>query len=313
MSGAPAVRVFYEPRIAAHPADLYRFEQIDAGVDAGVSGSEEALRRYREDGFLMVRGLLPLAELTAACGELERMARAKRPDCGMIWYEGALRDHLALDPAADRPLDGTATASGFVQGQEGGLPALDPELRARFVRKLMRFVGTAPALTDLARDPRLLSVVRRLVGGEPELFQDMALVKPPRGREKPWHQDHAYFNVAMGTPIVGVWMPMGRVTPENGCMHMLRGGHKPGARPHFKRRDWQICDTHVDQTDRVAVPMQAGDVLFFDGLIPHGTPVNHTEEFRWAVQFHYRPAGAVLTDDGARLAQFGSEGRDVTC
>ena len=47
------------------------------------------------------------------------MARSDRPDCAMIWYEGALRDHLALDASADRPLDGTTTASGFVQGQEG--------------------------------------------------------------------------------------------------------------------------------------------------------------------------------------------------
>ena len=313
MSGAPALRVFFEPRIAAHPADLYRFDETDEGVDAGVAGSGEALRRYREDGFLMVRGLLPLDALTVARGELERMARADRPDCGMIWYEGALRDHLALDPGADRPLDGTATASGFVQSQEGGLPPLDPELRARFVRKLMSFVGMAPALTALARHERVLSFIRAVVGGEPELFQDMALVKPARGREKPWHQDHAYFNVAMDTPIVGVWIPMGRVTPENGCMHMLAGGHEAGPRLHFKRRDWQICDTHVDTTGRVAVPMAAGDVLFFDGLIPHGTPVNHTDEFRWAVQFHYRPAGAELTYDGALLAQFGSEGRDVTC
>ena len=173
------------------------------------------------------------------------MARSERPDCAMIWYEGALRDHLALDASADRPLDGTTTASGFVQGQEGALPNVDPALRARFVRKFMSFVGRAPALTALARDPRMLALARRLLGGEPELFQDMALVKPAQGREKPWHQDHAYFNVAMGTPIVGVWIPMGRVTPENGCMHLLRGGHKTGARPHFKRRDWQICDEHV--------------------------------------------------------------------
>ena len=313
MSGVPAVRVFYEPKIAAHPPELYRFDGIDEGVDASTAGSAAGLRRYREDGFLMVRGLLPTDELLAARRELERMARADRPDCGMIWFEGALREHLALDPSADRALDGTTTAAGFVQGQEGGLPALDPELRARFVRKFMSFVGTAPALTALARHERVLSFIRTVVGGEPELFQDMALVKPARGREKPWHQDHAYFNVAMGTPIVGVWIPMGRVTPENGCMHMLRGGHKAGPRPHFKRRDWQICDTHVETTDRVAVPMAAGDVLFFDGLLPHGTPVNRTDEFRWAVQFHYRPAGAVLTDDTARLAHFGSEGRDVTC
>ena len=59
--------------------------------------------------------------------------------------------------------------------------------------------------------------------------------------------------------------------------------------------------------------MAAGDVLLFDGKLPHGTPANRTAEFRWAVQYHYRPAAAILVDDEARLAAFGSEGRDVTC
>ena len=106
---------------------------------------------------------------------------------------------------------------------------------------------------------------------------------------------------------------MGQVTPENGCMHMLAGGHRAGPRIHFKRRDWQICDTDIDNAGRVAVPMPPGDVLLFDGKLPHGTPINRTAEHRWAVQFHYRPGAAVLTDDEARLAAFGSEGRNVTC
>ena len=314
MTSQPSVRVFFEPRIAVHPPELYAFDHVADGVDVVAAMSLDAVERYRADGFLMARGLLPLAEVDTARAELEAMARADRPACGMIWYEGALRDHLALDPNGDRPMDGRSTASGFVLGQEGSsLPPLDPALRARFVRKFMGFVGHAPALTALALHPSILSLAERLIGGRPELFQDMALVKPAHGREKPWHQDHAYFNVAIGTPIVGIWIPMGRVTPENGCMHLLRGGHKTGPRPHFKRRDWQICDTDVETVDRVAVPMQAGDVLFFDGLIPHGTPINRTDEFRWAVQFHYRPANAALIDDEARLAHFGSEGRDATC
>jgi phytanoyl-CoA hydroxylase len=186
-------------------------------------------------------------------------------------------------------------------------------LRARHVRKFMGFVRRHPPLGHLARHPALIALVERLVGGTPELFQDMALVKPARGREKPWHQDHAYFNLALVTPIVGVWIPMGEVTPENGCMHMLAGGHKAGPRLHFKRRDWQICDTDVERTGRVAVPMQVGDVLFFDGKIPHGTPINRTDSFRWAVQYHYRPKAALAIDDAARLDAFGSEGKDVTC
>jgi phytanoyl-CoA hydroxylase len=310
----PTPRIFFEPKIAPHAPELYAFERTEPGLDPTTAGSDAGLDRFREDGFLMVRGLLPAADVAAARAELEAMALAERPACSMLWYEGALRDHLALDSARDRPMDPKAGGIRFAAGQEGaGLPALDPAFRARFVRKLMGFVGPRPALTALAGHEAVLTFMRRIVGGPVELFQDMALVKPPGGREKPWHQDHAYFNLALEAPIVGVWIPMGPVTPENGCMHMLAGGHKAGARIHVKRRDWQICDADVDLSGRVAVPMKPGDVLLFDGKIPHGTPTNRTDEQRWAVQYHYRADTAVAVDDTARLAAFGSEGREVTC
>ncbi len=308
------MRVFFEPKIPLHDPELYACERTDQGIPAGQAGGRAALERYRTDGFLMVRGLVAVDEVKAARAELEAMALADRPGCEMIWYEGALRDRLALDPGRDREIDGRVGGVGFAPGQEGDrLPDLEPAIRARYVRKFMGFVERVPALTRLARHPDLLSLAERLLGARPELFQDMALVKPAGGREKPWHQDHAYFNVALEVPIVGVWLPMGEATPQNGCMHLLAGGHKGGPRLHFKRRDWQICDTDVEVAGRVAVPMRAGDVLFFDGKIPHGTPVNRTEAFRWAVQYHYRPAEALAVDDATRLAAFGSEGRDVTC
>lgn len=306
-------RVYFEPRIEPHDPELYAFERADPGVPADAALTEAAAARYRAEGFLTVRGLLSAAEVQAARAELEAMALSDRPGCEMLWYEGALRNHVRLDPSRDHEIDGRTTGQGFAAGQEGSLPDLDPAFRARFVRKFMGFVDRAPALGHLARHPALLAIVRRLVGGEPELFQDMALVKPPQGREKPWHQDHAYFNVALDTPIVGVWIPMGEVTPENGCMHLLAGGHRAGPRIHFKRRDWQLCDGDVGTTARVAVPMRAGDALLFDGKLPHGTPTNRTGEQRWAVQYHYRPRAATMVDDATRLAAFGSEGRDVTC
>lgn len=310
-----SVRVYYESAIPAHDPALYAFERTDAGVSPETALSDEGLARWQEEGFLNVRGLLPLDEIRAVRAELEAMALSEDPACKLLYYEGAMRRHVQLDAERDKGIDPKAGGVHFQPGQEGnGLPRLDPALRARYVRKFMSFVGMAPELTKLSRQPALMAVVGRLLGGkQPEMFQDMALVKPGGGREKPWHQDHAYFNVALDTPIVGVWIPMGEVTPENGCMHMLAGGHRKGARTHFKLRDWQICDRDVPGAGRVAVPMGPGDVLLFDGKLPHGTPTNRTDQHRWAVQYHYRPSTSVITDDEARLAAFGSEGRNVTC
>lgn len=309
------VKVFFEPKIPEHAPELYAFEAVAEPVSPAFAASGDGLARFRADGFLLVRGLFEPALVTAGRRELEAMALAEDPACAEIWYEGALRNRLPLDPARDVVIDGRRSGTGFAPGQTGSaLPPLPAELRARYVRKLAGFVDRHAPLAALARHAGLLALVGRLLdGARPVLFQDMALVKPAGGREKPWHQDHAYFNYAIATPIVGVWIPFGRVTPENGCMHLIRGGQRLGPLPHKKLRDWQICDGDVPAVERVAAPMEAGDVLLFDGKIPHGTPINRTDDFRWAVQYHFRPATAEEVADEERLAAFGAEGRNVSC
>src|SRR5690606_3693394 len=172
-------------------------------------------------------------------------------------------------------------------------------------------------LDRLARDPQLLRLLRQLSDDrEVELFQEMAMLKPPGGREKPWHQDHAYFNHPLDTRIIGVWIALADVGPENGCMYLLPGAQNDGPIPHFMRRDWQICDTEIYGVladRRIAAPMKAGDVLIFDSKLPHGTPRNSTEDYRWAVQLHYRSIGSRKCPDEERLAIFGSEGKNVSC
>jgi phytanoyl-CoA hydroxylase len=115
------------------------------------------------------------------------------------------------------------------------------------------------------------------------------------------------------TKIVGVWIALGRVTPENGCMFVLAGGHRDGPRIHFRRRDWQICDSDIVPKRQTALPMEAGDIMIFHAKLPHGTPTNRTNEHRWALQYHYAPVSAGTVEDEARLAVFGSEGKNVTC
>ena len=169
-------------------------------------------------------------------------------------------------------------------------------------------------LTALSAHPKILSAITRLIGEEPTLFAHQAILKPPRvGREKPWHQDHAYFNLPMGTQIVSVWVSLDEATTENGCMRVIPGTHLQGPKIHFKRRDWQICDTDVVRDHVVAVPLKPGGCLFWHGMLQHGTPNNTSPHRRRAIQLHYAPASVEKTSAEERLAFFGSEGKDVTC
>ena len=130
---------------------------------------------------------------------------------------------------------------------------------------------------------------------------------------KPWHQDHAYFNLPLDTPVLGVWIALDRATTANGCMTVIPGSHRRGPVVHFQRRDWQICDSHVDNRGALAVPLEPGGCLLFSSLMQHGTPTNTASERRRALQFHYAPVAAVRISTEQRMAVFGAEGKSVTC
>src|SRR5690606_26140853 len=120
----------------------------------------------------------------------------------------------------------------------------------------MGFVNEHAALANVAHYPPMIDAIKHLAGKSVKLYQEMAMIKPPRGREKPWHQDHAYFNLPIETRVVAAWIALDDVTVENGCMFLLAGAQKEGPRIHFMRRDWQICDVELAKTVQTAAPMK---------------------------------------------------------
>ena len=272
------------------PEGLFDYTGIAQGIDGLDAFGEQHAAFFKEQGYLVVHHAFTPAEVAAALDGLLDLIEGKR-----------------LDFIRSKGLQFETKAKGL-------LHTLTREQRQDYVRKLNQYVAYEPRLKAMADHPKLLRAVSRLLGGAaPELFANQAMLKPPLiGREKPWHQDHAFFNVPMGTPVVGCWIALDEALPENGCMHIIPGGHTAPI-VHFKRRDWQICDDHVDTGGILAVPLQPGGLLFFDGLLPHGTPPTRSPKRRRALQFHYLPDRTGRIPDAERLAVFGSEGKDVTC
>lgn len=270
----------------AYPEGLYTPEaELPALPDAGAFDAA-AVARYRADGCLAIARLFDPERVHAALDAIDGLARGAVPD-----YRGVQRE-----------------------GDGGALSPGEPGASLDRVRKLWSFVPHSDVLRGMCEDVALLHIVEILLGARARMFQDMALLKPPGGgREKPWHQDKAYFNYALGTPVVGVWIALDEALIENGCMHVIPGTHREGPVIHFKRRDWQICDTDMLGRTCTAVPLPPGGALFFDGLLQHGTPDNHSQRRRRALQFHYLPVDAEGVSEADRLEVFGSEGRDVTC
>lgn len=268
--------------------NLYHPDALVEPIQGLRAFDEGMMEQYRELGFVSVADAISSHEVE---GVLSAMAE------------------IAMDP------DAKGIELQFESEAKGKLDGVSRDEYLDYIRKFMWFSHLHPVTQSLMYKPELVSILEKLLGGEVEMFQDMALLKPPGiGREKPWHQDHAYFNLPAGTPVVGVWIALDEATPENGCMHFLPGKHKEGPVPHWNRRDWQICDSDIlSQTGQVAAPLKAGGCVIFDGLTPHGTPDNKSNTRRRAIQWHYVRKGTGRTSTEERLAMFGSEGRDVTC
>lgn len=288
MTVAAPERQFDDGLTGDFPPGLYDSTGIVTGVDGFDAVTDAHVARFHQQGYLIVENAFTPQEVQVALDGLFHLLSGEVEEFNGVQYERA-SEGVAVE---DLPI----------------------EEKQDYVRKFMSFVDYDERLDNFAHHPLLLALVERLIGEAPLLFQSMALLKPPKlGRDKPWHQDHAYFQFELDAKVVGCWIALDEATVENGCMVISPGSHLKGPVVHFRRRDWQICDTDVDTTGSVAVPLKPGGLLVFQSLLHHGTPPNTTGSRRRALQFHYRPQSAPLTTQEERLAIFGGEGLGAEC
>lgn len=236
-------------------------------------------RQFESEGYLAFENVLTEEEVTRARQALSDLVAALARDPAAV-QKGTLLQR----PGARLMVQ---FEKEYAAGRGADLDLAEVELK---VRKLMSYHEDDPHLHFLATaQPGIQGIVAALLGPNPILFQDMALVKPPFiGSEKPWHQDNAYFSVTPLTAICGVWIALDDATVENGCMHVIPGGHRLGALRHHHDRDCEIVPGRIDPAQAVPVPLRAGGALFFLGMLPHQTPPNASPARRRALQFHYR-------------------------
>jgi len=273
--------------LQAPPAGLYDYSaEITSGIDGFDGVSDADIELFHALGFLVIHHAIDKSAI--------EMGRA------------GIRD-LLLNRENDNIMYEAVVGERFYE--------LPDEERLDSVRKMMPVVPFDARMKTASENPALLAVLCRIMGERAALSQDQAMLKPPRiGREKPWHQDMAYFDYPTETTIVGAWIALDEASPENGCMMVIPGSHHAGPMPHWTRRDWQICDTDVRVGEIVAVPLPPGGCLLFHCLLHHGSPPTRSDRRRWALQFHYCPESvARLPDNELRLNVFGTEGKDVTC
>ncbi len=162
-------------------------------------------------------------------------------------------------------------------------------------------IHLGPEVFRLIRNPKILDVVERILGGEiccnP---MQHALLKVPE-RDLPaelrelngpgftsWHQDQSGASMeADETSVITVWIPITPATVKNGCLVVAPRSHKRGLCLH---RDGVIPDELIG-ADRKALPMMPGDVLFMSKQLMHSSLRNQSDVIRWSFDLRYHPLG----------------------
>ena len=250
--------------------------------------SNDHITQFHEVGYLAFENVLTPAEVAASRAALSEITiglleRALRGEADMKENTNATRNY-----AGKQVVD---SDTGFGIHFEAGIDplALSPEEAELKFRKLHGYHREHQTFVDLTRHPRVAGFLAQLIGEEAVLKTEMALSKPPFiGSEKPWHQDNAYFNWLPLEKVATAWLALDDATIENGCMHVLPGGHKLGALKHHHTIDCEILPDRIDRSQAVPVPLKAGGAMFFSAMLPHQTPPNSTAERRRALQFQYR-------------------------
>ncbi len=211
------------------------------------------VERFEQEGYVVVPSLFPLAEVETIKAHFMRLHARK-----IGFHDDGISDEH------------------------------DPLFRYPRMIHPHRYDGLS---RDWLLDPRLRALTMALLGREPLAAQTMFYFKPPGARSQALHQDQRSLEVRPGT-CLAAWMAVDPCDEDNGCMKIV---------PHSQdlarlclidadRRKF-FSGTTIELADWMelrSLPMQPGDVLFFNGQVIHGSWPNTTEDrFRRAMIAHF--------------------------
>lgn len=145
-------------------------------------------------------------------------------------------------------------------------------------------------------DRRLYQPLKSFMEDEPIAVQSMFYFKPPGARGQALHQDNFYLRVKPGT-CCAAWVAVDDADRDNGGMVVVPGTQDMElVCPEKTDLTKFFTDHHVPVPEGLteqAIDLKAGDVLFFNGSLIHGSyPNTHPTRFRRSFICHYAPMHA---------------------
>jgi phytanoyl-CoA hydroxylase len=235
--------------------------------------------RFRAEGHLIVRGLVPRDEVQELLDHVDDLL------AGRVEIPGA-------------PAFGTDNKTTEKR--------LDHLLRIHMLHRRLEIHER------FMLHPRVLDVVQALVGPDVLALQTMLFVKRPGSGGQGYHQD-SFHIITQPDTLIGAWLALDPADEENGCLQVTVGSqHEPvypdvdehaghgGDRlladipaisgaddPDERRNDLALVAARYPGRE-VAAIMEPGDVVFFGGRVLHRSHANRsTTRSRRSFVAHY--------------------------
>jgi ectoine hydroxylase-related dioxygenase (phytanoyl-CoA dioxygenase family) len=199
---------------------------------------------------------------------------------GWLVMPGALDDdQLTRIDAAVAQLEHWATTDGpglhhFEQTDAGAVLARSED-----------FVDDSEDLRALICSGVIIEVIGTLFGEPGVLFKEKINYKQPGGGGFAPHQDATAYRFV--DHHISCMVPLDPATEASGCLWVAPGYQAGQLRTDERGR---IDESVADTLDWRPVPLEAGDLLFFDSYTPHYSETNTTTRARRAAYLTYNAA-----------------------
>lgn len=151
------------------------------------------------------------------------------------------------------------------------------------------------ALKEFVFANRFAGIVRDLMNAnQVRLWHDQALFKEPGGRVTDAHQDCSYWPIAEPQFTATMWLALTDVPVEKGCLYFYPQTNDPKLKEYVDIFKNPHQPNHLNDKEKVFVPLKAGDATFHSGLTFHGAANNQTNEMREAMTIIYIKDGVTF-------------------
>ncbi len=244
---------------------------------------------FQRDGFAVLPAFKSAADCAAAIGRARELVEAFDPDAGASRF--STRDRSLVADA--RLLASAEQVHCFFEEE-----ALDAEGRLRVPKaQSINKIGHAlhdrdPVFDRFSHGPELAALGAALGLQQPQVWQSQLIFKQPHiGGEVGWHQDASFFVTTPHT-VTTFWFALEDATLDNGCLWVQPGGHRGPLRERYVFEAGALRMEALDATpwpgttQAVPLPVAAGTLVVFHGLLPHYSAPNRSARSRLAYTLH---------------------------